>query len=252
MAKYFVCVREGESVGPHELDDLRAWLACGVMKTDWFACAVGSQEWLRMCDFPMLMKTSTRSSQIASGFLRPYYGSWLSDPPTEAQLERLHYFDIPFSENGLSKAKAAALIDAFALVDPDRLKQYNSRPHSEAQAARIFELGGNPRGLTYEEARYEIRSLQWERDQEKERNRKRKRAGGPDDILDMMMLNDRLLHPDTLEVCCLGNVSIANLRILTVALNQHVPNWRSIGKRQLGEILNRHVSTQNIPERMYA
>jgi hypothetical protein len=77
---------------------------------------------------------------------------WWNDPASEKQLAKLHYFEIRFLEEGLTKKQASDLINFFIEVDPEKERQYQNQPATPEQRKAISELGGNDTGLTLQQA----------------------------------------------------------------------------------------------------
>ena len=149
-AKYYLAVRAGAPVGPHKLDSLREWVGRGAIGEDWQVCKEGAETWTplsaipRFSDYPKAVRE--RLDRFRQESARE---AWRSDPPTEKQLAKLRYFEIPFSDAGLTKGRASELIDAFISIDPERENEYQDRPSLGAQNKEIRVLGGDPSDLIF-------------------------------------------------------------------------------------------------------
>ncbi len=169
MAKqpqYYISIRPNDVVGPHRLDTLREWVYLGFLPPETPACKEGEEVWTtieqiaRFSEFPPKLKErlTLRKNQP------PQY--WWSHPPSQKQLGKLAFFDIPFDRTTLTKGRASQLIDYFISIDPARETQYQNRPATKEQRKRIRRLGDSADGLTYGAAKSLIEDLEIEANEE--------------------------------------------------------------------------------------
>ncbi len=226
VTKYYLCVRDGNPVGPHNLDSLREWVDVGVISKDWQVCREDEQIWISIAqilgfdDFPPKLRERLDHSRNQP---RPY---WWSHPPTDKQLKKLRYFKIPFDSTGLTKGRASELIDAFAKIDPAREEQYQNRPATAAQAKEISSLGGDPSNLTYSDARELIEELRSEKGEQEWES-----------AFTFSLLEDRFNDRDAREIGHYKKLTKAQLQQLLEYFSKHVPDWEERSRFDLCDLV---------------
>lgn len=226
VAKYYLCVRAGNSVGPHKLDFLRELVDLGVISQDWQVRREDEQIWRSIAQIPDFHDFPPKLRERLDHSRNQPRAYWWSHPPTDKQLKKLRYFKIPFDSTGLTKGRASELIDAFVRIDPTREEQYQSRPASAAQVKEIRSLGSDPSNLTYSDARELIEELRSEKgEQEWER------------AFTFSLLEDRFNDRDAREIGHYKKLTKAQLQQLLEYFSKNVPDWEERSRFDLCDLI---------------
>jgi hypothetical protein len=139
-------------MGPYKKSSLQSWYYRGFLGSETLVCLEGQQVWMPISSVPKLDEIPKYVSKILKATSEEPPQKWWNDPASEKQLAKLHYFEIRFLEEGLTKKQASDLINFFIEVDPEKERQYQNQPATPEQRKAISELGGNDTGLTLQQA----------------------------------------------------------------------------------------------------
>ena len=222
--KYFLALRVGAAVGPHDLDSLREWAALGVISPEWKVCGEGEEKWRRIAEIPDFTSFPPTLQERLDVYRSRSTEPWWSDAPSEGQLEKLQHFEIPFDSNGLTNGRASELLGAFASIDPRREKQYQERSATTEQASQIRSFGGNPVGISYSKAKELLRELGDQATEEEEL------AAAVEKLMRLdLMINGK----DAREIGQYRKLTKAQLQQLLTHLSEHLPNWQEMNASDL-------------------
>jgi hypothetical protein len=222
--RYSLRVSHDRIVGPHSLDVLKKWAGVGAIGTDWLVRREGQLEWIALAEAPRFANFSEHVRNEVARLVDDRHRTWSSEPATLRQLERLEFFGIPFTHEGLTKLGASLLIDAFAELDPERLQEYEESDCTAAQLDEIRSLGGNTNSVRYSRcaAREEIWNLRKKRETE---------------AIDAMIFANDVNDTDLLDICHYTEASVDELRELRSRLDARCPNWSKLEKYEFGYLV---------------
>ena len=152
MPSYFLSLRPGQINGPYKKSSLQLWYYRGFLAGETLVCAEGQQDWVPITSIPKLDAISKDVSKKLTAATDEPVQKWWNDAASEKQLAKLHYFEINFPEEGLTKKQASDLIGFFSDADPEKEQQYQNQPATPEQRKAICELGGNDSNLTLQQA----------------------------------------------------------------------------------------------------
>ena len=158
MPRFWLYAGDQRVVGPHSLAALQEWVARGAVGSDWQVLRDGDEAWkplgelLAGHDLPMALQRRIESAR--------QWNSHSQDRPTELQMFKLRYFQIPFAEEGLTRRRASEILECFAQIDPATERAYQDRPATENDMDALRQLGSRPRKpMTHGEARARAEEL---------------------------------------------------------------------------------------------
>jgi hypothetical protein len=123
-AQRWFLVINGRKLGSHRVDKLREWVALGVLSEETSAVGEKTGEKMRLGSIPHFSEYPPTLRKKLSEYAKVEKKEWMDAPATEAQLQRLDFFGLPYSKDGLTKGRASELIRHIAFIDPAREKQY--------------------------------------------------------------------------------------------------------------------------------
>lgn len=215
VERFFLRLTPKRSVGPHSLNQIREWVHFEVIPATTEAQKQGEQTWTSITDIPNFYDYPEELRAKLAQCEQPH---WWHDSVTEKQIQKLDYFKIPYSTNGLTKGRASQLLDYFEEIDPEREKSYQKRPPTASQRKRLQSLGyGGTKELTYSEAR----DLIEDREQEEE--------------ADLMILENSVNDEEWRELLGYKKLSTTKLKALHAYIREH-PEYKDAYAEQLGEL----------------
>lgn len=116
----------GRTLGPHRLDKLREWHALGVLAPETLTKTSKSGEEQPLTKIPRFLVMPTPLRKRLDEQRKAPLPDWWNLEPTEAQLKRLAFFDLPYEKKGLTRGRASVLITHFAFLDPGKEEQWKA------------------------------------------------------------------------------------------------------------------------------
>lgn len=218
QTKYYISIRPNDVVGPHRLDTLREWVYLGFLSPATPACKEGDETWTTIEQLPKFSEFPTKLQERLIIRKKQPSEHWWSDAPSDKQLAKLAFFNIPFDSRGLTKGRASQLIDYFVSIDPARETEYKNQPATKEQRQRIRELGGSAADLTYDAAKDMIQDLEIEAND--------KEWDELENPSDLDLLEEIANDEDARDLYDYKKLTKAEVQQFLTFLQQKWPDWR--------------------------